>query len=169
MSMETGTEIMPQAIGLVITKADKVNVCPINWQIVSTKYEKPLTVCIGLSNNSETLRTILEKKEFVFAYPDKSQLTDTLYCGTVSGKNIDKLENTNFIFDTSSKVAAPCLNNAVVNYECKLKETLEMNNYKILIGTILERHISDESFEKIYSFGNQTYGTITNKILQKER
>jgi len=43
--------IFPEVIGAVITVDHsnmRVNLCPVNFQAVSTKYEHPLTVCLGL-------------------------------------------------------------------------------------------------------------------------
>lgn len=72
--------IWPEVIGLVITKVgDKVNVSPINYQGVSTVYETPLTVTLGLDNKNLTLENVLKTKEFVYSYPSKDQLKDTIY------------------------------------------------------------------------------------------
>jgi len=168
--------IWPEVIGLVITKdTEKLNVCPVNFQAVSTLYEKPLTVCIGLGNDSHSLKTILETQQFVYAYPSREQIKDTLYCGTVSGKNTDKLEQTSFKFEPSEAVNPPCLTDAVANYECKLVHHHNVGTFTVIIGEIQQIHTYGKAhLDKIYSLGGSEeqhdYGVIeTTKSLQSGR
>ncbi len=116
--------IFPEVIGLVITHdGSKTNVCPINYQAVSTIYEQPLTVTIGLSNTNYTLETLTRSGEFVYAYPSQFQLKDTLYCGTLSGRTLDKLAQTKFTFSSPISGTTPLLEGAVLNYECRVVHT----------------------------------------------
>ena len=164
--------IWPEVIGAVITKRDDtVNLCPINYQAVSTVYEKPLSVCIGLDNKNYTLETILQTGEFVYAYPSKSQLKDVLYCGTVSGRDGDKPRQTKLQFSPSEKIAPPNLVDAVLNYECKLLHHYNVGEFTIVIGEILKVVSSDkDNLEKIYALGGMRYGAIKDvEVLQEGR
>jgi flavin reductase (DIM6/NTAB) family NADH-FMN oxidoreductase RutF len=164
--------IWPEVIGAVITKrGDKVNLTPINYQAVSTVYEKPLTVCLGLSNENYTLENILETKEFVYAYPSVEQLKQILYCGTVSGRDTDKLANTDFRFTGSKAVTPPNLEGAVLNYECKLAHYYNAGEFTIVIGEILNINSSEKnSLDKIYALGGMRYGAIKEvTVLQEGR
>ena len=154
--------IWPEVIGLVITNAgEKTNVCPVNYQAVSTIYEKPLSVTLGLDNKNLTLETILKTNEFVYAYPSKEQLKDVIYTGTVSGRDVDKLANTNLQFTKSNRVTPPNLADAVLNYECKLLHHYNAGQFTIVIGEILQINSSNKgSLEKIYSLGGRRYGVI---------
>jgi flavin reductase (DIM6/NTAB) family NADH-FMN oxidoreductase RutF len=164
--------IWPEVIGVVITKrGEKVNLTPINYQAVSTVYEKPLSVCLGLSNTNYTLENILETKEFVYAYPSKEQLKQVLYCGTVSGRDTDKLANTDFTLTKSDNVAPPYLDGAVLSYECKLLHHYNVGEFTIVIGEILAIHASDKtSLDKMYALGGMRYGAIKEvETLQEGR
>lgn len=164
--------IWPEVIGAVITKrGDKVNLTPINYQAVSTVYEKPLSVCLGLDNRNYTLETVLETKEFVYAYPSVEQLKQTLFCGTVSGRDQDKLAQTDFRFTDSQTVAPPNLEGAVLNYECKLLHHYNVGEFTVVIGEILHINASDKgNLEKIYALGGLRYGAIKEvEVLQEGR
>lgn len=154
--------IWPEVIGLVITSHNgKTNVCPINYQGVSSTYEQPLSVCIGLDNKNLTLETILATKEFVYAYPSREQLEDTIYCGTVSGRNTNKLEQTSFTFSPSEFVTPPLLDGAVINYECVVVHSYNAGAFTIVVGEIKKLHSSDKShLDKVYSLGGRNYGVI---------
>lgn len=165
--------IFPEVIGAVITfdnNNERMNLCPVNFQAVSTKYEHPLTVCLGLSNKSYTLENILTCKQFVYAYPSLEQLKDIIYCGTVSGHKTNKLKNTGLQFTDSNKVAPPNLQNAVINFECELQHSYVVGDFTLVVGLVKHMEGNPNEAKKIYSLGGTKYGTvIIDKIIQEGR
>jgi len=165
--------IFPEVIGAVITVDPsnmRVNLCPVNFQAVSTKYEHPLTVCLGLGNNSYTLKNILAHGQFVYAYPSPGQLKDVIYCGTVSGYKSDKLKDTRLQFTESKKVAPPNLQNAVINFECELQHSYIVGNFTLVVGLVKHLEGSPTETQKIYSLGGTKYGTVViDKVIQESR
>jgi flavin reductase (DIM6/NTAB) family NADH-FMN oxidoreductase RutF len=167
--------VFPEVIGAVITRrGDQVNLCPINYQAISTVYEKPLTICIGLSNTNYSLETILETKEFTYAYPATDQLKDILYCGTVSGRDGDKLANTYLQFHQALTVKAPHLVGAVLNYECHLVHSYnagDKGSFTILIAEIQQivPTTGKTNLDKIYSLGGSNYGAIKETTVLQDR
>ncbi len=144
---------------MITKRTDTVNLCPINYQAISSKYKIPLAVCIGLDNKEYTLETILETKEFIYAYPSREQLKQVLYCGTVLGRDVDKLANTDFEFAESEDVSHPNLVGAAVNLECKVVHSYNTDDFTILIGEILKMNSSDKnSLDKIYTLLGMRYG-----------
>lgn len=163
---------MPWAIGLVITKrAEKINVCPITFQVISSIYEKPYVVTVGLGNEHYTLETIQKTGEFSFAYPAKQQLADALYCGTVSGHYIDKIPNTKFSFISGQIIRAPHLVGAVANFECKVIHSHRLEVFTIVVGEIVYVEKSNlDKLEKVYALGGQQYGSIREiELMQRGR
>jgi len=163
--------VFPEVIGAVITlNQNRLDLCPVNFQAVSTKYENPVTVCIGLSNDSKTLKNILKTKQFVYAYPTAGQLKDVIYCGTISGATADKLKNTQLQFTKSKSVAPPNLQAAFINFECNLEHSYVAGDFTIIVGTAVHMIGSEEKGKKIYSLGGMKYGTITvDTVLQEGR
>jgi flavin reductase (DIM6/NTAB) family NADH-FMN oxidoreductase RutF len=165
--------VFPSVIGVVVTKrGDKVNLCPINYQAISTVYETPLTITIGLSNRGYTLETVLETGEFVYAYPSTDQLDDVLHCGTVSGRTTDKLAATGLEFNQSLTIKPPHLKDAVLNYECRMVHHYNAGSFTIVVAEIQEiipsSHKGD--LDKIYSLGHHRYGALEGvKVLKEGR
>jgi len=161
--------IFPLVIGLVITKiGEKVNICPINWQVVSTKYETPITVCIGLSHTSYSLDNIKATNQFTLAYPSKEQLEDTIYCGTVSGRSIDKLKSTSFKFNPSKHINPPHIRSAVINFECEVIQIVTLETFCIIIANVLAVETSSKrALDKIYALGRTNYGSIKEVSVDK--
>lgn len=164
--------IWPKVIGAVITKRnDRVNLAPINYQATSTIYETPLSVCIGLGNESYTLESVLETGEFVYAYPSKEQLKPILACGTMSGRDESKPPLKELAMSDAYVVSPPLLNDAVLNYECKVVHSYNVGQFTIVIGEIVKVHGSDKgNLDKIYALGGFGYGVISaTETLQEGR
>jgi len=164
--------LKPSLIAAVVTMREKkINLAPVTWHVVSSKYEQPWVVCIGLSNTSYSLATLQHTKEFVLAFPSQKQIEDVLFCGTVSGRAIDKTVNTGLKFIPSQEINPPCLKNAVLNLECKVLRSVRLKTFTIILGTIVSvRTSSQNAFKKIYALGNEHYGIVTGaKVLQRGR
>ncbi|GEM_PF-3421673 len=169
---EMSESTMPWMIGAVITKSsNKINLCPVTFQTISSRFEKPFSICIGLTNDNYTLETVLKTKEFTYAYPSKEQLKDVLYCGTVSGRDRDKLKNTDFQFSDSQHITLPQLKDAVANYECIVIHTHKLDIFTIVIGEIINGVVSKrDKLDKIYALGEEGYGIIKSiKALEEKR
>lgn len=162
--------VWPEVIGAVITTTNgTVNLCPVNYQAVSTAYESPATVCIGLGANSYSLQAILQSKEFVYAYPTLDQIKDVIYCGTVSGHDGDKIVHTKLSFTPAHHISPPLLDTAVLNYECALLHSYDVGGYTIVIGKVLAVHGPDaDPSRKIYSFGSQQYGVLAGHLIVQQ-
>ena len=161
--------LKPAVVAAVVTKmGDKINLAPIVWQVVSSKYERPWVACVGLSHKSCSLAAIKRTKEFVLAFPSRQQIEDVLYCGTVSGKTVNKAAATNLKFAPSREVHTPCLKSAVLNLECRAMKSVKLETFTIVIGEIVHARISSHSsLEKIYALGNERFGVVTGvKIIQ---
>ncbi len=166
---------MPWTIGLVITKRDdKINICPVTFQVISSIYEKPYVVCIGLSNDNYSLETILKTKEFAYAYPSSKQLKDSLFSGTISGRNIDKIKKTSFKFTKARSISSPHLQDAVVNFECKVKDIIKLETFTIIVGKIVnlqfDKYTKEHKLNKMYALGDFNYGVIEKlKVMETGR
>lgn len=164
--------LKPSLIAVVVTYArGKVNIAPIAWHAISSAYERPWAVCMGLSNDSHSLANLRRHKEFVLAFPSRTQIKDVLWCGTVSGKSVDKAAATDLKFTPSRIVHPPLLQNAVLNLECKVMKSIKLESFTIMVSKIIEVHASTQkSFDKIYALGNERYGIVSRtKVMQKGR
>lgn len=163
--------LWPQVIGAVITKSkERANLCPVTFQAVSSVYEKPLTVCVGLTNTNFSLENIVATKEFVFSYPTKHQLEDILYCGTVSGRQLNKLRNTQLEFEKATAVQPPLLKNAAINFECRLVHTYKQDTFTLVVGEVVMYHSTNElNLDKVYALGGTDFGVISDvEVLAKQ-
>ncbi len=94
------------------------NVMTIGWGQIGIIWRKPvMTVLVRKSRHTKTL--LDGSKEFTVSVPlncDKQK--ELAHCGTVSGKDEDKIETQKFKLLESEKINTPCLDMPGLHYEC---------------------------------------------------
>ena len=87
---------------------------------------------------------IKDSKEFVINIPTRKLLKATDFCGTKSGKKIDKFAETNLSPVKAKKVKAPLIKECPVNLECVVKQILVLGSHDLFISEIVATHIDSE-------------------------
>lgn len=143
----------PEGVALVVCKDEKgmVDITPIGWFMICNS--KPRCWAISLQHRHYSHKVISETGEFVLCLPSYSQKDDVLYCGTVSGRNEDKLNKTRFKTIPSKKVKPPILKDCIACFECRVIEKVKAPDHTIFIGEILSAYISNKK-DKTYNFGS---------------
>ena len=61
---------------------------------------------------------------------------EVLFCGTHSGKNVDKVHECNIKWHNAHKIKTPGINSAIVNIELQVKERFVSGDHKVIIGEV---------------------------------
>ena len=119
----------PEWIDLVVSRgADgSVNVMPVGWSTIASG--TPLLYAVAINARHHTTRLIYETREFVVAAPSAAMGAATLYCGTHSGRDGDKVGPSGLHLVPASSVRVPLLAGAVYNLECALHAAVETGDH----------------------------------------
>lgn len=101
-----------------------------------------LGVAIGHSRYSYGI--MLASNGFVVNVPSKGHAKIVDYCGSVSGKDVDKFESCKLTAVRSSKVSAPQILEFPINIECTLRKKIGLGSHDFFFGEIVAVHV-DES------------------------
>lgn len=144
----------PESVALVVCKDKKgmVDVTPIGWSMLCNS--RPRCWAIALYHKHYSHKVISETDEFVFCIPSYKQKKDILYCGSVSGWNVDKLKNCKLKITPSKKVKPPLIKDSIACFECKVIQKAKAPDHTIFIGEILAAYISDRK-DKVYNHGQR--------------
>jgi flavin reductase (DIM6/NTAB) family NADH-FMN oxidoreductase RutF len=150
----------PEQIVFVVSldQQGRPNIMVAGW-FVPLSGEPPL-IGVSLAEERYSLQLVLETKEFVIAFPSEDMAQEVLVCGTKSGRDIDKLKETNLKKLPARKVKVPLIDGCVVNFECRLVEDLPVGDHVLLVGEILTAHISEQDKRRLYNFGNLQFKGI---------
>ncbi|NOZ20345.1 MAG: flavin reductase family protein [Planctomycetes bacterium] len=149
----------PEQIGLAVTvdAEGTANVIALGW-VMPTSGSPPM-VAISIGHGRYSHELIQQCKEFVLAFPNEDQGREMLFCGTKSGRDVNKEKESGFEFVPAKKVKPPLLTGAVANLECRLVSQHETGDHTIFVGQILTAHI-EEGKGRLYTLGGGAFGGV---------
>jgi flavin reductase (DIM6/NTAB) family NADH-FMN oxidoreductase RutF len=140
--MRVGPNVyIPMPVSLVGSVVnERPNFMPVGW--VTRVNRNPPYIGVGINKAHYTPTGIREKGAFSVNFPPADLVTETDYCGIVSGKNTDK--STLFELFYGESKTAPMINRCPLCLECKLVDIHEMPTNVLFIGEIIAVYTEEE-------------------------
>ena len=127
---------------VVSGSGNEANIITIVWiGIVSST---PPTIGISLYKERHSLELIMKTGEFTVNIASADLVKETDYCGMVSGKKTNKFNDTGFTPIQGTVVKSPIIKECPYNMECKVVGKMEMGDWILVLGEIVETHIDDD-------------------------
>lgn len=134
---------------LTVAQNDKVNTMTVGWATLGRMWNKP--ICVVPVRFSRHTRQLIEKAEsFTLSVPLDAALKDALaYCGTNSGRNVDKFKECGLKQRPGTAVDSPAIEGCDIVVECQIvhKQSLEPLN---LAPEIKEKWYADEDYHILF-------------------
>lgn len=167
------TALLPVPTVMVTSSLnDETNIITIAWTGIMNS--QPPMVYIGVNPIRHSHHMIKDSGEYVINVPSVEQAEATDYCGIVSGKNVDKFQETGLTPLKASYVKAPLIAECPVNLECRVQQVVSLGSHDVFIAEILAVHYNKNvlkedgrpDMEKIkpYGFCGNEYRLIGEKI-----
>ncbi len=136
---------------------------------------KPPALTVGIQPIRYTLKGILDQGAFSVNVPSVELVKKVDYCGIYSGKKKDKSQMFKTFYGFLETV--PLIEECPVNLECKLKHTLNLGSHILVVGEIIETHISEDCLTEdkadpkkidplIFTLPNREYYRLGESIAQ---
>ena len=103
--------------------------------------DPPLVGC-GLGKHRYTAKGIEESRIFSINYPSADMITETDYCGIVSGKNTDKSSIFGIFYGEQTQV--PMIAECPLTIECRLVQVVENQTHNFYIGEIVGTYADEK-------------------------
>ncbi len=127
----------PAVIASAYDEEGKADSCTLAFAAMCSHQPPAVMIAINSTAKRKTLRSILERKEFVLGFPTIDQVAETDYIGMASGYDVDKIEKVGFTTKKAEKVNAPIINEMKVSVECKVMNIVEVGSHTQITGEIL--------------------------------
>lgn len=111
------------------------SICPLGWKM-KTSFSPPM-MAISVAPSRFTHDLIAKAGAFVLAWPGESLAAATLFCGTRSGRDLDKFKAAGLTPLKARHVSVPLVAECNVNMECRLAGKLTAGDHTIFAGEIL--------------------------------
>jgi len=106
--------------------------------------QTPPMLSVAIRRERYTYQGIEENQTFSINIPSEDQVTETDYCGLVSGMKNDKVAACGFTVFYAKLKTAPLIEQCPVNMECRLVQKVDLKTHVLCIGKIEEVHINDD-------------------------
>ena len=128
------------------------NIITLAW--VGTVCSKPPIISISIRPSRYSHGIISSSKEFVINIPDEKLIGACKFCGTKSGRNIDKFRELGLTKEKGLIVSSPVIKECQINIECKVKEIIPLGTHDMFLGEVVNINADEEV---IYSDGEIDY------------
>jgi len=140
----------PEQVAIAIAKDRRGTYNPITLGWAMQTSHRPPMWAISVGKTRHSLRAIREAGEFVLAFPSEHQQDETLFFGTRSGREANKLAETGVRTRPAAEVDGVLLEDAVANFECRLAGELESGDHVIFVGEVLASYVNKTPLNRLY-------------------
>ncbi len=127
--------INPGSVILVTTRCSGAHtITTVAWHMPVSSW--PKLVAISLANTRYSLELIDKSGEFCINLPDYSLLDKVIFCGTYSGRDVDKFSETGFTQMSCTSISTCYIEECVAHMECTVYNVFEAGDHKIVVGTV---------------------------------
>jgi flavin reductase (DIM6/NTAB) family NADH-FMN oxidoreductase RutF len=140
VDLKPGTLLSPVPAVLVSCKSEgrRPNIISLAW--VGTVCSEPPTVAIGVRPTRHSHGLILSSGEFVVNLPAADQASLVDFCGSHSGREVDKFAAMGIEAIPGSVVQAPLIAACPVNLECKVVKHIPLGSHDVFFGQVVAAH-----------------------------
>ena len=121
------------------------NVMTASWAGIVSK--TPPTMAVSLNQARRTYELIRRAGCFAVNMVPASLAVQADYCGLRSGRDDDKLEIAGLSIEPGRTLETPLVAESPLNVECRLSREVEVGDYRLLLGEIVEVHLAEAAID----------------------
>ncbi|HEY8491282.1 MAG TPA: flavin reductase family protein [Dehalococcoidia bacterium] len=141
--------LVPGPVCLVTTTwKGSDNVAPVAWSMPLSV--SPPLVGIAVHPARHTHDMIRFSEEFAINIPGPRLLNHVQYFGSVSGRDLDKLDLSKLPTFRARKVDAPLLEHCVAYIECGLEDAYAIGDHTLFVGRVVAVAAEKEAFDEAW-------------------
>jgi len=150
---------------------NKTNVITIAWHTPISRDPPLYGISVAPGRYSHTL--IKTTEEFVVNFMPFDFVEKIHFCGTNSGRNINKIDEINLTYGEAKKIKTKIITEGFAHFECTLHDSIKIGDHTLFIGKIINVQLDDGSFvnnildnnniKPAYYLGGNAYTTIDKK------
>lgn len=125
---------------------DKSNIITIAWHTPISI--KPPALAISVGKERFSLELIKKSGEFTVNIPNWDLLEQMLYCGTHSGRDVDKFKETKLTAEKAEKLLkTPKIKECIGSIECSVIDYKEVGDHILFFGEVLYAEAEEDLFK----------------------
>lgn len=161
LKMATMTTLpLPVTLVTSIGRDNQPNIAVVTY--VAGVNEEPAMFGISLRPQKYSNSLVRQTKEFVINIPEVRLIKEIDYCGTHTGRSVQKFKQLRLTPIKAKKVKPPLIAECPINIECKLRQIVKLPSHDFFIGEAVAVHVNKEFVDK----KKNRYGVLLPKFGQ---
>jgi len=142
--MKITTYTNPRQVILVTSRyKSKDNIFALDWHTPLSFEPKIYAISVSPLRFSHYL--ISKSKVFVVNFMDRKYEKQMWFCGSNSGKHIDKFKETGLEKQESEKINCPCIKQALAFFECKVTKQIKAGDHTLFIAKVVKESFKEHN------------------------
>ena len=104
---------------LTVKAGEEFNTMTIGWATIGFAWRKPIMM-VMVRNSRHTFSLIEKAADFTVSIPTGDMKKEIAFCGTKSGRDIDKFNACSLKISPSRKVSSPIIQIPGIHFECRI-------------------------------------------------
>ncbi len=130
------------ALAIVKDKNNKYNMITLEW-FMRTSIKPPM-FAISIGHTRYSHECLQNFRFFNLCLPSKEMAEVSMICGSQSGRDIDKFEETGVEWFAGRLAKLPILKQAKANFECKIITQVRSGDHTIFVGEVKYSWLDEE-------------------------
>ena len=141
----------PEQVVIAITKDKdgKANPITLGWTMIVSG--TPPMMAIAVASTHYSIECIRYSKCFTIAFPSAEMADAALFFGSKTGRDFDKLANSDCKTEPAKQIDSVLLTDAVANFECTLESQTVAGDHIIFVGKVVAAHTNTDPKKRLYS------------------
>jgi len=141
--------LAPRPVCLLTTRyKGRVNVMSLSW--VSPVSLEPPLVMLAIHPATYTHDLIKRSEESVLNIPGRPLAEQVLACGTLSGKDGDKIQRTGLTLESGRRVEAPWIEECLAHLEGVVVEMVKPGDHTLFLVQIVGAWAEEQAFREVW-------------------
>lgn len=121
---------------LTVKAGDALNTMTIGWAAIGLVWQKPIMM-VAVRDSRHTFGIIEKAADYTVTIPSGNMSREIAFCGTKSGRDVNKFQECHLKTAGGQKVASPVIDVPGIHYECK-----------IVLKTPMDPALLDKDYDK---------------------
>lgn len=135
--------------GLVGVKhGDQHDVTTVAW--FTQEASDPPQVMVALHPHRYVLELLDAAGEFVLSILADDQEEIATFCGSRSGRKVDKIKEQGLATEPAAVIATPLVRDALANLECKVSNRFQSSDHVIIVGRVVAAKVNSDKKPLLY-------------------
>ena len=128
---------------------DKANIITLAWNTPLS--HKPPLLGISVARTHLSSELISKSKEFIVNVPGFDLLKSVVYCGSHSGREVDKFKEASLTPEKANRlIKTPMIKECIGHVECYLRDIKEVGDHFLFIGEAIYACAKEDLFKETW-------------------